>query len=106
MLPTTSSRIKGFGDDNYSRAGEFHRSKSPAKMSLMYNESFKTLQLGDRNEIAEANSVKVAFPFNKNFVNTGKTDHMSKSREVKFLRDDNTPYTIKGKVILGLKSQL
>ena len=39
--PTTSMNVKVFGDENFKRATEFQKQRSPVKMKLSYNERYQ-----------------------------------------------------------------
>ena len=66
--PTTTMNVKVFGDDNFKRATEFHRQRSPVKMKLLYNEQYRNHQLADRQRIEKCNNHEVTFAPSENMV--------------------------------------
>ena len=107
--PTTTLNVKVFGDDNFKRAQEFQRQRSPVKMKLSYNERFKNHQLADRQRIEKCNNHEVTFAPSENTVSTQEASASAISptvekniTEVLEMEMDNTKYiSVLGALVLG-----
>ena len=104
--PTSSVKVKVFGDSNYEKAVTLKRQRSPVKMRLVYNNKYRNYQLNDRERIEKCNNMEVAFdpsdvPADNNLSGT-PTSTMVKISEVHELSLNNDNYySVHGVIILG-----